>query len=487
MREHAFRLAWPLRPARFAAHLDGLVVAFEDVEIPDRHVPRVGALEDPEAIGHRDPFARKSESLLSVVQRDAIDPSERIERLALRLGVSSLGVEFARCCDTLGDADQRVAVVEFFVLVRLKGLDAREARFKIWIRRDLQQLVRLGDHLLDLVTLGGPRDRTGPARQDDELLDHQAQADVRVPGSRGLPPRERVAVAADGVVAEPHHIAEQLIQPKMLLCRRDADRLTQLLRRLGERPRVPGRVRGSLERPQDHIELQAFGQPLARRESDRLAVVVCDELRQLVASRRCVLLEPCGKPNVRAHALRSRERGIGDLANDDVTKGVRARAERDEKIAIGQFVQRVRDGRLSKIGQQGAHRAHTRGTSSDRRVFEDGPFGRGKAVDPREDGRVHRVGELDLVVMRARAAPILIRAHELAEKERISAGSLDDRCGDRAGHSFREDVDQTKRLVRRHRLESDRGEAPAPAAPVRPSIEQLGARERHHDEGRRGA
>jgi len=82
----------------------------------------------------------------------------------------------------------------------------------------------------------------------------------------------------DGVVTELHHVAEELIEPKVISSRCEPDRLADLLLRLGERAGVPARARRDLERL-DHLDdRDALGDAPAGRERDGLAVVVCDEL-----------------------------------------------------------------------------------------------------------------------------------------------------------------------------------------------------------------
>src|SRR4029079_16064503 len=135
---------------------------------------------------------------------------------------------------------------------------------------------------------------------------------------RGAPLLVRLLVAIDRGVTELHHVAEELVEPKVIRRRCQPDRLADLLLRLDEPAAIPRSARRALEGLDDFDDRDALGEAPAGRERDGLAVVVCDELGDLGLTRGGAVLEVPREPNVGAHALGPWEGGVRDLADDDV-------------------------------------------------------------------------------------------------------------------------------------------------------------------------
>ena len=225
-------------------------------------------------------------------------------------------------------------------------------------------------------------------------------------------------------------------------------------------------------------------------ELDRLVQVVRADLHELVAG---ALREPLREARVVLRASELREPGVRDLADEQVLEAVgglagdrRARLA-EQELAQEQVVEQRVD--VLDVGREVLERALPEHAPDDRCALEKRLPRRRQMVDARGDERLERVGDASRPAVPG--AALEQHADRLLDEQRVALGPLEQLLRQRgrdltrgSGELDDELLDEQLALVRRERLQLDRGRAHAPSAPPRPRVEQLGPGEAE-DEKRR--
>ena len=330
-------------------------------------------------------------------------------------------------------------------------------------------------------------------------LVRQRRADLAVQVGHALQvllaavPLEAVGPDADRLVhaAEPQRdVAELLADPHALgaaLLRADRPGMAVVRGRLAVRVQARRRVAGLLEEAKraaaHRVELRRRHAALAP-ERRGAPVVLGEQRHHLVGAVARAVLEEAADLEVLPGADRLREHPVGHVADQHVLEGhlavahERAVERRREDVLLLKRDQRAVE--VAALGLRHARERALRERAPDHgRLLHQPPLERLERVEPRRQHRldgVRQLGRLDRALLGD-------SPRHLLGEERVPAGAL--RHGRHDLLALRQQLaDQLAAVLVAERAEHQlRGGAPA-AAPARPAVEQLVARQAHQHQRR---
>ena len=161
-------------------------------------------------------------------------------------------------------------------------------------------------------------------------------------------------------------------------------------------------------------------------------------------------------------------------------KRPRLGAARPGRVGLDEVAAREREERRTDVASgEDAHDVGLERLAADRSCLDDAPLVGAQPVETGGEQRVDRV--------RHRGATVLERGgQQLLEEQRVPGRGVEDRRPSfgRERDVGREPVDERLRVAGRQSVQQDRRRVEAPARPLGPRVEQLGPREREHEDRR---
>jgi hypothetical protein len=164
-------------------------------------------------------------------------------------------------------------------------------------------------------------------------------------------------------------------------------------------------------------------------EHHRLAVMIGDQLGELVQAVGGGALQPGRDLRVQADALGTRQCSVGDVAEEDVAEGVQTAFGGHDQVAGEQATERrveiLRRWLRWRAGD-GLQHVQTERAPGHRGRLQHSALGGGQTIQPLQHGLVHRVGQAVGGGGEAHQAALSHRARQLDSEEWVAARTLAD-------------------------------------------------------------
>src|SRR5215813_4277134 len=133
-------------------------------------------------------------------------------------------------------------------------------------------------------------------------------------------------------------VSQRFVEPPTLALRREDNGALQMASRLQERSHLARQLACARQETHDprHIYRQLDWNRGLPRQHHRLAVVIGDQLGELVEPICGEVLQPNRDLGMQADTLAASQRSIGDVAEEDVAEGVQAVLSRRDQVLCKQ-------------------------------------------------------------------------------------------------------------------------------------------------------